>query len=367
MTAFKGTGTTGNGVGAVTPLDFKLALASLAAKTTTPLLSRPGVIYSGNQTLVTGTAGMAYSVAPYQIVTQRSAGAGAVFGGNDGTLSVSTTAAPGSNSRIDIVYHWQREYSLDGVDSNPVIGVIQGTAAASPTAPSLAAFPGAIELARITVPAGVTATNSGTTITQTAPFTALDGNVVQFRNKTAIDLWTNPLQGQMAEDLSTGAVWRWYDLYNVSTNPAGRATAGWKPWETAKPVAYSTTPFNFTLAGGTTVTQQWSARSGRIYVEGKFTLAAGSSISGSLAIATPFDRSAYYAQNMFVGEGAYLTPGTSLSLLKIGVAATADRFVVTAVNAAGTYAEGSTAVNGTVPGAQTVGTMVSWSFDYEAA
>jgi len=210
MTAFKGHGTYGNSVGVETPLDFKLNNAAVLVKTTTALGVRPGVFYAGNASLVSGTAGMAYSVAAYQCATQRSASAGAVLGGNDGALSVATTAAPGSNSRIDIIYHWHREYSLDGVDSNPVIGVIQGTAAAVPTAPSLAAFPGAIEIGRATVSAGATATNGGgVVITQTAPFTSVDGGKVAFRSTTEMNLWTTVLTDQRALDLSTMREYRW--------------------------------------------------------------------------------------------------------------------------------------------------------------
>lgn len=209
MTAYLGLGTTGNGAGVVTPLAHKLSLAASLVKTTTPLVIRPGLFYAGTSNIVTGTAGMAYSVAAYECATQRSASAGVVLGGNDGALSVATTAAPGSNSRYDVVYHWHREFSLDGTDSNPVIGVVQGTAAASPTVPSLAAYPGAIELARILVPAGVTATNSGTTITQTAPFTTADGGTIPFRNTTEMNLFTTGLTDSLARDLSSGITYKW--------------------------------------------------------------------------------------------------------------------------------------------------------------
>jgi len=226
MTAFKGLGTYGNAVGVVTPLDHKLADAALLAKASGNLI-RPGLFWGGNATIVTGTAGMAYSIIAYTCGTTRSATAGAVIGGNDGVLSVSTTAAPGSNSRYDVVYHWHREYSLDGTDSNPVIGVIQGTAAASPSVPSLAAFPGAIALATILVPAGVTATNSGTTITQTAPFTASAGGIFPVRNQTeklaltipaGQHVWVIDSQNEEAWD---GTNWRGGPWIN------GTLTAGW--------------------------------------------------------------------------------------------------------------------------------------------
>lgn len=204
MTAYKGLGTYGNAAGVVTPLDHKLSNAGQFAKTGSQTI-RTGLLWGGVSNIVTGTAGMSYSVAPYQCVTQRSGAAGAVPGGNDGTVSVATTAAPGSNSRWDVIYHWHREYSLDGVDSNPVIGVVQGSPAASPTVPSLAAFPGAIELARILVPTGVTATNSGATITQSAPFTAMAGGVIPFRNSAEQAAGTY-LEGQLGWLIDTDQI-----------------------------------------------------------------------------------------------------------------------------------------------------------------
>jgi len=231
MTAFKGLGTYGNAVGVVTPLDHKLADASLITKASGNLI-RTGLFWGGTATIVTGTAGMAYSVAGYTCATTRGVSSGAVIGGNDGALSVSTSAAPGSNSRYDVVYHWHREFSLDGTDSNPVIGVIQGTAAASPTVPSLAAFPGAIALATILVPAGVTATNSGTTITQTAPFTATAGAAIMFRNLTEANAATvidgtrgmlldtgvniNRVSGAWVQEVTTGT-FVWVAYYSTVT------------------------------------------------------------------------------------------------------------------------------------------------------
>jgi hypothetical protein len=185
MTAYKGLGTYGNAVGVVTPTDHKGAQAGQVVKASGNLI-RPGLFWGGSATIISGKANMSYDVAAYQCVTTRGATSGSVFGGNDGVLNVTTTAAPGSNSRIDIIYHWHREYSLDGVDSNPVIAVIQGTAAPVPVAPSLAAFPGAIEIGRATIGAGITATTSAT-ITQTAPFTAMAGGSVVVRSTTERD------------------------------------------------------------------------------------------------------------------------------------------------------------------------------------
>lgn len=189
MTATKGLGTYGNAVGTVTPLDHKMAQLGPITKTAANTI-RAGLFWDGSATIVSGKANMSYDVRAFSCVTSRGATLGAVLLTNDAVYNVATTAAPGSNSRYDVVYIWQREYSIDGTDSNPVIGVVQGTAAPSPSVPSLSAYPGAIELARILVPSGVTATNSGTTITQTALFTAAAGGVVPVRTTTERDAGT---------------------------------------------------------------------------------------------------------------------------------------------------------------------------------
>lgn len=188
MTATHGVGTYGNAAGTVTPLDHKMAQLGLIVKTAANTI-RAGLFWDGNSTVVSGKSNMSYDVRALTAVTSRGATSGAVLLTNDAVYNVATTAAPGSNSRYDVVYLWQREYSIDGTDSDPVIGVVQGTAAASPSVPSLSAYPGAIQLATILVPAGVTATNSGTTITQTAPFTALDGGTVVARTTTERDAY----------------------------------------------------------------------------------------------------------------------------------------------------------------------------------
>lgn len=220
MTALQGVPTYGNGAGVYDVTDDKLAMAGLLFQTA-PGVVLPGVIYAGVDTLVTGTAGMAYSVASYRCATSRGASGGVILGGNDGALSVSTTAAPGSNSRIDLIVHWQREFQVDGVDSEPVIFVVQGTAGAVPVAPSLASYPGAIELARATVTAGATATNGGgVTILQTFPMTCAAGGIPRFRSTTERDArFPSPWEGAQI---------------NVAGSPMIRGTSAWGPLASAR-------------------------------------------------------------------------------------------------------------------------------------
>lgn len=205
MTIQPAEGVYGNGAGVTTPIAHRLAQAGGITKTS-GIAIRPGLFWGGSATIVTGTANMSYNVAAFTAAATRGGTGGAYTFANDGTVNVATTAAPGSNSRYDVVYAWQRDYAIDGSNSTPVIGVVQGTAASSPSVPSLSSFPGAIELARILVPSGVTATNSGTTITQTAPFTASAGGVVPVRNLTERDAGTW-LESQVVWDISTDIEW----------------------------------------------------------------------------------------------------------------------------------------------------------------
>lgn len=307
MAATKGLGTTGNAVGTVTPLDHKLAQSGLISKRGGGSnLVRPGLFYDGVSTIVSGKANMSYDIAPFTAALTRSAGAGTVLLANDGVVNVVTTAAPGSNSRIDSVYVWQREFSLDGTDSNPVIGVVQGTPAASPVAPSLAAFPGAIELARIVVPAGVVATNSGTTITQTAPFTATAGGVLAFRTTVERDALSVPagticiVLADARRYVYTGSVW-----FEVgSPGDAGQAFREAAGIET----------FGASLANGgfSSVTVNFPAS--RFSVE---PLVVATTNSARLAV--QIDTKSASSMRLSVGNfsGASATPGVGDTLLQV--------------------------------------------------
>lgn len=171
------------GVGVTSPLDARLAIAGTVAKAASGR-ARSGVFFEGNASLVSGTAGMSYAVARFVVAQARAAADGAVIFSNDGTVNVATPVAPAANSRIDIVYAWQRDFVTDGVDSNPVLEVANGVASPTPVAPTLP--DGAVELARATVSAGATATNgAGVVIEQTCKFTAAAGGLIVFR--TAAD------------------------------------------------------------------------------------------------------------------------------------------------------------------------------------
>ncbi|VHM07101.1 Uncharacterised protein [Streptococcus pyogenes] len=162
--------------------------------------TRLGVLPAHANPLVTGRASMGYDIGAFNAVTARTA-AGVEEIANDGTITAATTPAPGSNSRIDVI--WVRSLFSTPVSSDVsndvVFGVTQGTPSASPAKPSIPA--GALELATAEIPSTATTTlSSGVVITQTSPFTAAAGGVVWLRS--AADAWAAP-DGASAYRLDT--------------------------------------------------------------------------------------------------------------------------------------------------------------------
>ena len=135
--------------------DTRLLVAAMVESDTTGN-PRAGVLPSHYNPLVTGTAGMAYSVAAFAAVTAR-AGMGAELVANDGAATVATTAAPGANSRIDVIWVRSLFTTTGDAGTDPVFGVTQGTAAASPSKPAIPA--GALELATAVVLSTTTQTS----------------------------------------------------------------------------------------------------------------------------------------------------------------------------------------------------------------
>jgi hypothetical protein len=116
---------------------------------------------------------------------------GAVFVPNDGSVNVLLSSAPASGSRWSIVYVKQRESAApfsDGADG-PVIDKVESTTSEAAARAALPA--GALELAVVQVASGSANTNAvGVTITQTVPYTAMEGGTVLLRNQAEQDAWT---------------------------------------------------------------------------------------------------------------------------------------------------------------------------------
>lgn len=214
---------------ATTPLDARLMnMAMVVADANgTP---RTGVLGPIGTNLVTATASMNVNVAAAEFATSRSKGDGVSIFTNDGVVSVPITAAPISNSRIDVVWVKHNDDTQGDANSNPVFGVTDGVAAGSPVPSAIPT--GALELAQVRIYSGTTATNGGSnTITQTYQMTAARGGVVPFRTKADLDLWTTAPFGQFAIVLADGIEYRrlagfWIDPTAGGTGTATLAT-GW--------------------------------------------------------------------------------------------------------------------------------------------
>ena len=206
--------------------DTRLLVAAMVESDTTGK-PRAGVLPSHYNPLVTGTTGMAYSVAAFSAVTAR-AGMGAELVANDGAATVATTAAPGANSRIDVIWVRSLFTTTGDAGTDPVFGVTQGTAAASPSKPAIPA--GALELATAVVLSTTTQTSTAV-ITQTHPYTAMEGGTVALRNQAEMDAWA-PAGGSTAYRIDTGAVYVWRGAWEIIWLPLTdwttlTAASGW--------------------------------------------------------------------------------------------------------------------------------------------
>lgn len=193
--------------GAATFLDARKDMSNLFACDTS-LEPHPGLLTVGgssaaNGNVVVGMSNrMAVTVRPFQAVLNR---LGALLIMNDGDVVVPLQAAPSANSRIDVVYVKQRERRAPISDSEdgPIIGVVTGAANLTPTAPQVP--DGAVALAQVKVPSGVTNTTAGgVVITQVYPFAATRGEELRFRTKGDMDGFA-ALDGTKAVTLSDNA------------------------------------------------------------------------------------------------------------------------------------------------------------------
>lgn len=172
---------------------------------------RAGVFPDHLNPLVTGRSDMKVNIADFRAVQNRG---GAVPLANVGTdTSVTLPAAPGANKRIDLVYVTARSSNApwsDGAGNDtPIFGFVQGTASATPVAPSLPAnLSTAIPLATVEIPAGATTTlSAGVVITQVYPYTALAGGTVVVRNSVELGAWA-PADGAQAFNVGDDQLYR---------------------------------------------------------------------------------------------------------------------------------------------------------------
>lgn len=184
----------------VSPTDARLDLAALMAPSSGGAAVRAGAMYGPSALNVTGTSGMSYSVAGGHLVVDRGSSVGPYLGAIDGATTVSTTAAPGSGSRYDLICYQTHDAEQGDGDNAASLVVVQGTASGSPSIPS--APTGAVAIATALVPSGTTRTDTGVTINKVIPYTAARGAPVMVRNQTERDALTK-YAGLMAYRLDT--------------------------------------------------------------------------------------------------------------------------------------------------------------------
>lgn len=184
------------GVGTTT-VEHRLQLAGLYAENA-PGVPRSGVLAQATDQLVIGKADMSYDVGPAPLVIGRTAAEGVYTPTLTGTTNVPTGAAPGTNSRWDLIYVKQNDQAKGDADNAAIIGVQQGTAAASPTKPTGSLPAGAYVLAEARIFAGTTGTSGGSnTISQVWRHTAARGAQITIRNATERAEITTPAKGQL--------------------------------------------------------------------------------------------------------------------------------------------------------------------------
>lgn len=284
------------------------------------LFSQRGVLPGAASPLVTGTGGWAYSVGRAGLVTGRGDSDGVHLWSNDGAVSVgaggvgtTVAAAPGSGlSRIDIVYalHPSAGENAD-TTSEPTIAVAVGTAASSPTAPSIPS--GALELARNVMTAAATSTNSaGNSITQTAPMAQVGGATpfllmerntaatIPHGSQTVVTTWTSSERGGGMADHSAGVV-------TIPRAGRYRVTFGGN-WAAAASgarridvLANGTTVVLRDEGPGTAAMPTWLARSRTVRLAANATLVLRAFQTSGASVAIGGDNDPLYLQVEYVG------------------------------------------------------------------
>lgn len=211
-------------------MDARRDMSGLFVCNKTTMLPIAGILDRSQDNLVTSRGdSMGVTVHPFNAVLNRY---GALLIQNDGDVKVPINAAPSANSRIDVVYVIQHETRPPMSDDSdfPVFGVAIGVAAATPVAPSVPS--GALALAQVLIPAGVSNTSAaGVVITQTYIGAALKGDMLRVWTSAQRDALTGVPDGTLLHNVGDGCdyvrkggKWRgwnmpWRDIHS-GTNQA---------------------------------------------------------------------------------------------------------------------------------------------------
>lgn len=184
-------------------LDARRDMSGLFVCDNTTMMPIAGILDRSRDNLVTGNSNsMSVTVHPFNAVLNRY---GALLVQNDGDVNVPLSAAPSANSRIDVVYMKQNETRSPMSDSsdNPTFGVAKGVAAAAPVAPAVPV--GALALAQVLLPAGVSNTAAGgVVISQSYIGAALKGDKLLVQNSSQRDALTHVPEGTLLHNVADG-------------------------------------------------------------------------------------------------------------------------------------------------------------------
>ena len=183
--------------------DARRDMSGLFVCDNTTMKPVPGILDRSQDNLVTGRGdSMSVTVHAFNAVLNRY---GALLVQNDGDVKVALSAAPSANSRIDVVYVKQNETRSPMSDSSDLamFGVVRGVAAATPAAPAVP--DGALALAQVLLPAGVSNTAAGgVVITQTYIGAAMKGDMLRVQNSAQRDALTGVPEGTLLHNVADG-------------------------------------------------------------------------------------------------------------------------------------------------------------------
>lgn len=213
-------------------LDARRDMSGLFVCDKTTMLPIAGILDRSQDNLVTGDSNsMSVTVHPFNAVLNRY---GALLIQNDGDVKVPLSAAPSANSRIDVVYVRQKESRppMSDDSDNPIFGVTKGVAAATPVAPSVP--DGALALAQVLLPAGVSNTAAaGVVITQTYIGAAMKGDMLRVQTSAQRDAMTMVPEGTLLHNVADncdyvriGGKWKFEGLF-TENNLLNKNNAGW--------------------------------------------------------------------------------------------------------------------------------------------
>lgn len=213
-------------------LDARRDMSGLFVCDKNTMMPIAGILDRSQDNLVTGRGNsMSVTVHPFNAVLNRY---GALLIQNDGNVDVPLAAAPSANSRIDVVYVKQNETRSpmsDGSDV-PAFGVVKGVAAAVPVAPVVPA--GALALAQVLLPAGVSNTAAaGVVITQMYIGAAMKGDMLRVQTSAQRNALTGVPDGTLLHNVGDGNdyvrkgdKWLFEGLF-TENNLTNKNTNGW--------------------------------------------------------------------------------------------------------------------------------------------